>query len=149
ATKLIEFRNVLSEPLLVFVPPGLRTAAEDSLDIATFTELSLTRLAVDLAGVLLDRLPEEFRGQVRDALEYLRQERIVRHPDQEIDYLLTIHKNAATKWAAGGALFAFGLVPDFKLLDGGSHRKRLSRNAKARADLADLRRPLQERISRL
>src|SRR4051794_34838240 len=41
ATKLIELRNVLVEPLLVFIPPGLRIAAEDSLDIATFNELSL------------------------------------------------------------------------------------------------------------
>src|SRR5262245_35657658 len=45
ATKLIELRNVLQEPLLVFVPPGVRTAAEDSLDIATFNELTLNRLA--------------------------------------------------------------------------------------------------------
>src|ERR1700729_1439497 len=31
ATKVIELRNMLEEPLLVFIPPGLRTAAEDSL----------------------------------------------------------------------------------------------------------------------
>ena len=36
ATKLIELRNILEKPLLVFIPPGLPTAAEDSLDIATF-----------------------------------------------------------------------------------------------------------------
>ena len=56
ATKLIELRNVLEKPLLVFIPPGLRTAAEDSLDIATFTELSLAALAQDLVAALLQRL---------------------------------------------------------------------------------------------
>ena len=44
ATKLIELRNGLDKPLLVFLPPGLRTAAEDSLDVATFQEISLQRL---------------------------------------------------------------------------------------------------------
>src|ERR1700691_3323544 len=36
ATKVIELRNTLAQPLVVFIPQGLRTAAEDSLDIATF-----------------------------------------------------------------------------------------------------------------
>src|SRR5262245_42162667 len=52
ATKLIELRNVLAGPLLVFIPPGLRTAAEDSLDIATFTELPLATLAQELVAEL-------------------------------------------------------------------------------------------------
>src|SRR5262245_62820190 len=68
ATKLIELRNALEEPLLVFIPPGLRTAAEDSLDIATFTELSLTALAQDLVQTLLERLPESLRSEVAGVL---------------------------------------------------------------------------------
>ena len=63
ATKLIEYRNVLPEPLLVFVPPGLRTAAEDSLDIATFNELSLNRLAAGVGDSQESGSPWRFASQ--------------------------------------------------------------------------------------
>src|SRR5215470_8352935 len=60
ATKLIELRNTLDKPLLVFIPPGLRTAAEDSLDIATFRELSLSASVVNelIASLVGSFLPE-------------------------------------------------------------------------------------------
>ena len=64
ATKLIELRNTLEKPLLVFIPPGLRTAAEDSLDIATFTELSLATLTQDLAEAVLSQVPAELDDRV-------------------------------------------------------------------------------------
>ena len=112
ATKLIELRNTLEEPLLVFVPSGLRTAAEDSLDIATFTELSLAGLSRDLVESLVAELDQGLQLHVRDVFEYLRLERISRHVDQEVEYLLTVVKNGKTPRAAGRALFVFGLIPD-------------------------------------
>ncbi len=58
ATKIIELRNVLEKPLVVFIPPGLRTAAEDSLDIATFRELSLSSSVTStLITSLLGKMP--------------------------------------------------------------------------------------------
>ena len=58
ATKLIELRNTLTKPLIVFIPPGLRTAAEDSLDIATFRELSLSSSVTnELIALLVQDLP--------------------------------------------------------------------------------------------
>src|SRR5258708_39691208 len=68
ATKLIELRNTLEQPLVVFIPQGLRTAAEDSLDIATFTELSLASIAVRLAEVLMLKLEKTLQDAVRDVL---------------------------------------------------------------------------------
>jgi hypothetical protein len=41
AATIIRLRDHSLVPVLVFFPPGPRTASEDSLDIATFTELSL------------------------------------------------------------------------------------------------------------
>ncbi|WP_158626543.1 hypothetical protein [Corallococcus interemptor] len=149
ATKLIELRNALDKPLLTFIPPGLRTAAEDSLDIATFTELPLTSLAADLMGVLLARLPAALRQAVEEELVYLRMEGAVRNADEVVEYLLTVLKNEATPEAAGGALHVFGLVPDFQLFTRGSPRFWLSRNRKACERLADTKQPLQSRLRAL
>jgi hypothetical protein len=149
ATKVIELRNTLREPLLVFIPPGLRTAAEDSLDIATFTELSLTTVPTQLAKALDRQVPEPVRSVLHEAIEYLRREGAIRNADEEVRYRLAVVRNGATAEAAGGALFVFGLVPDFDLSVRGSVPNWLSRNLKARDVLSDLRQPLQSRIARL
>lgn len=148
ATKLIELRNVLESPLLVFVPPGLRTAAEDSLDIATFTELSLSALAQDLVEVLLGRLDEALRVNVQEVLRHLRTQGYARNADEEVEYLLTLLKNGGTADAAGAALYVFGLVPDFQLFTRGSLLFWVSRNTKACETLAD-NQPLQTAVLRL
>jgi hypothetical protein len=137
ATKLIELRNVLEKPLLVFIPPGLRIAAEDSLDIATFTELSLSAIAQELVEVLLGRIPATFGPPLLEVLGHLRTQRYVRNHDEEVEYLLTILKNGATAEAAGGALYVFGLLPDFSLFKRGGHLFWLSRNINASEQLAD------------
>jgi DNA phosphorothioation-dependent restriction protein DptH len=148
ATKLIELRNVLEEPLLVFIPPGVRTAAEDSLDIATFTELSLATLAQDLVGVLLRRLPGALSKEIQEALNHLRVQKHIRNNDEEVEYLLTVLRNGASAEAAGGALYVFGLLPDFQLFTRGNVLYWLSRNINASEQLADGQ-PLQTAILRL
>lgn len=148
ATKIIELRNALEKPLLVFIPPGLRTAAEDSLDIATFTELSLAALAQDLVDALLERLPEALRHDVVEVLGHLRAQRHIRNADEEVEYLLVVLKNGATPGAAGGALYEFGLLPDFELFTRGSTLFWLSRNLKA-CELLAQGPPLQTAVLRL
>lgn len=128
STKLIELRNVLIEPLLVFIPPDLRTAAEDSLDIATFTELALRNVADDMREELLRRLNEPLRGLVTRALQYVRLERIALNADEGVDYLLSVVKNGSSPEAAGAALYCFGLVPDLEAFRDPDIEKRLSRN---------------------
>jgi hypothetical protein len=149
ATKLIEYRNLLTEPLLVFIPPGLRVAAEDSLDLATFLELSLTDLEQAARDDLFGSLPPALQDRVRDTLEYCQIERVIQNPDQIIRYLLTIQKNGGDGYAAGGALFELGLIPHFGLHTQTSTRFWLSRNKNAVNALADARVPLQERITKL
>ena len=87
ATKVIELRNTIEQPLIVFIPSSLRTAAEDSLDIATFTELSLAGVTKGLGAHLLEAMPQDLRTKVADILEFLRLEKMIRHDDQEVDYL--------------------------------------------------------------
>src|SRR5262245_54053136 len=148
ATKLIELRNVLEKPLLVFIPPGLRTAAEDSLDIATFTELSLAALAQDLVDALLLRVSDDLRKEIVTMVGHLRESNRIRNTDEEVDYLLTVLKNGGTPESAGAAIYVFGLLPDFKLFSRGELLFWLSRNLKARETLADGH-PLQTAVLRL
>jgi hypothetical protein len=149
ATKLIELRNTLEEPLLVFLPPSVRTAAEDSLDIATFTELSLANVASGLVEALYDEIPEPLRGLVQEEIGYLWSKHLVRNEDVEVEYLLTVRKNGGTAAAAGGALYVFGLLPDFRLFERGSTRFWLTRNIGACERLGETNQPLQARIGAL
>ena len=150
ATKLIEYRNQLTEPLLVFIPPGLRVAAEDSLDLATFSELSLTDLEQAAREDLFNSLPPAIQERVKDTLDYCHVERVIQNEDQIIRYLLTIQKNGGDGYCCGRCtLFELGLIPHFGLHDEVSNRFWLSRNKNSVSFLADARVPLQERITKL
>ena len=151
AATIIRLRDHAVAPVLVFFPPGPRTASEDSLDIATFTELSLASMAQSLADALLDRLDEPLRGEVREVLKHLAEVRQIRHADEQVDYLLTVIKNGATREAAGGAIYLFGLVPDFALFARGtaSTLNWISRNRQKCDKLSDVNQPLQKRLRAL
>lgn len=148
AATIIRLRDHAAAPVLVFFPPGPRTASEDSLDIATFTELSLASMAQSLSEVLLARVTEPLRGEVREVLKHLGEVRQIRHPDEQVNYLLTILKNGGTRGAAGAAIYHFGLVPDFSLFTRGSATTLnwISRNRQKCDKLSDLNQPLQKRL---
>jgi DNA phosphorothioation-dependent restriction protein DptH len=150
ATKLIELRNTLSKPLIVFIPPGMRIAAEDSLDIATFRELSLSASVTnDLISFLVESLPKNLAQQVADILAHVRREKWARNEDDLVTYLLTVHLNGCSEEAVGGALFVFGLIPHYGILAQTNIPHWLSRNRKIQQGLSELRQPVQARISRL
>ena len=135
STKLVEFRNPLPDntlrpPLLVFIPNDLRAAAEDSFGVATFEEIALDDVYTDLGQRLLAEVPnglrpiiaEVFRGLEAAAWPFADTVAVAR-------YLLTVKLNDYDRDAAGAALFAFGLVPDFELFKEPAHVPiRLSRN---------------------
>jgi len=148
ATKLIELRNTLSKPLIVFIPPGLRTAAEDSLDIATFRELNLSAsISHDLIDILLKRVPPALNQAVSDVVGHVRREKWAKNDDDLINYLLTIDVNGFSPESVGAALFTFGLVPHFTLSSQSNIPYWLSRNHKMQLVLADIRQPLQSRAA--
>lgn len=148
AATIIRLRDHAEAPVLVFFPPGPRTASEDSLDIATFTELSLASMAQSLSDVLVDRLVEPLRGEVREVLRHLAEVRQIRYPDEQVSYLLTVLKNGGSPQAAGAAIYCFGLVPDFDLFTRGTTNTLnwLSRNRQKCDKLSDLNQPLQKRL---
>jgi len=150
ATKLIELRNNEPRPLLVFLPPGLRTPAEDSLDVATFTEFALGDVMDDVVRALTAQLPPCAAEVVKDALEYLRIERALPGTAEVARFLLSVIASSGRPADAGRALALLGLVPDLEVLSDTQHlRRRLWRNLHCVGELADDRRPLQERIARL
>lgn len=150
ATKIIELRNTEERPLLVFLPTGLRTAAEDSLDIATFQQVKLNTVPGKVTKKLLQKLPEPLQACVAEAIRLLRERQVIQDEDTVVRYLLTVLNNGATPEVAGGAIFTLGLIPDFGLFTRTAPLSQwLSRNAKAVELLEDLRRPPQERITQL
>jgi hypothetical protein len=84
-------------------------------------------------------------------LKHLAEVRQIRHPDEQVTYLLTVLKNGGTPEAAGAAIFQFGLVPDFELFNRGSATilNRLSRNRQKCDRLFDVNQPLQKRLRSL
>ena len=123
STKLVELRNPLPDsslrpPLLVFLPPNLRTSAEDSFGIATFEQVSLPNPYSALISKLLGDLPPEASGPVSDIIKVLRENKWLWADDYSIcRFMLTIRDNAYDPQVVGAAVYEFGLVPHFRLLD--------------------------------
>ena len=61
ASRLVELLNNQEKPLLVFIPPGIKTAAEDSFDISTFVEMDLGEVPNRLRQLLRREIPDEIR----------------------------------------------------------------------------------------
>jgi DNA phosphorothioation-dependent restriction protein DptH len=150
ATRLIELRNAEERPLLAFIPPGLKAAAEDSFDVSTFVEVNLGDVPAQLRQKLHDQMPEDVQSLVDEVIWYM--EKSVKKVDDDdiVRYFLTILENGATIESAGGAIFQFRLVPHFALLqDRNRIRQELDRNVTAVELLADGVQPLLGRIHSL
>jgi len=150
SSRLIELRNAEERPLLVFIPPGLKAAAEDSFDVSTFVEIDLGDMPVRLQKQLREQLPDELRSLTDRVVHYLtRVERNV-NADDVVRYYLTLLKNEATKEAAGGAIYQVNLIPDFTLFDIPERiEQRLDRNAVSLHTLVESNQPLLGRIHEL
>jgi DNA phosphorothioation-dependent restriction protein DptH len=123
STKLVELRNPpadgeLRPPLLVFVPPDLRSSVEDSLSVATFEDVPLGHVYGEMAEELLQSLPVEWRGTVRAMLSSLpKQPWRWADPVAQVRFLLTAIRNGGDAESVGASLYELGLVPDLRLLD--------------------------------
>jgi len=150
AARLIELRNAEARPLLAFIPPGLKAAAEDSFDVSTFGEIPLGDVSARLQRQLRDELPEELRHLTDRVIQYLdKVERFIT-ADDVVRYCLTILQNESTKTVAGGAIYQLHLVPDFALFDTPDRiEQRLDRNATALRTLIESNLPLLGRIHEL
>jgi len=133
STKLVERRNTNKAVIVVFLPPDLRTSAEDSFDISTFERFPVGNLYKLLRKELFAKLAFNIRGYV---------EEIVSNSSCTDDaaicrFFLTLQINNPTPNIIGSAIYHLGLVPDPGILDDLSLlRPRLDRNARAVRTLA-------------
>mgnify|MGYP000974804140 CR=1 FL=1 len=149
-TRLIELRNAGTRPLLAFVPPGLKVAAEDSFDVSTFGEVDLSGVPARMRQQLRAQLPEELQALTGQVLDYARRLGWRISDDDVVQYYLTLLQNGATREAAGGALYQLGFIPDFALLETPDRiNQRLDRNATALRTLTESLQPLLGRILEL
>lgn len=148
ATRLIELRNKEDrKPLLAFVPPGIKVAAEDSFDVSTFGECDLSAIPKEIAAAALKALPEDLQKAIRKhLLPKLREARIRIDDDDLLNYYLTIHVNEGTLQAAGGAVYHLGMIPDFALFERADIQTWVERNLKVVKILSDSTQPLLSRI---
>lgn len=150
ATQLIELRNAEARPLLVFVPPGVRTAAEDSFDVSTFVDLELTTVPHSVRTSLRTGLTENIQSLTDHTIRYLTEiERMV-SDDDVIRYYLTILQNELSPETAGAAIYQLGLIPDFHLYSIPDQiKQRLSRNIDVLRKLLENADPLLGRIHQI
>ena len=128
STKLVERRNTGGAVIVVFLPPDLRTSAEDSFDVSTFERFPIGDLHQRLRKQLLTDLPADVRPIVE---EIIRESGCI-DEDAICRYLLAVQSTGASPPGIGLALHHLRLVPDPALLDDPSVlRPRLLRNAKA------------------
>lgn len=145
ATRLIELRNAATRPLLVFVPPGLKAAAEDSFDVSTFREIVLQHLPRQLLSELRSEVPDGVVALMDRTVRFLRSRSLT--DDDLVRYYLSVLNNGAGLEAAGGAVYQLGLIPDFALFsDPRRVEQRLDQNTNAVTKLIDATSPLLVRI---
>lgn len=137
ATRLVELRNLEAKPLLAFVPPTIKTAAEDSFDKSTFQDIPLTDIPMRVWQRLIAALPDEVQRSTRVAIDYLRSLQDVSDADL-MRYVLAIADNGATLESAGAAIYLLHAIPDFKLFDQPDRiRQRLERNVSVAKSLVE------------
>lgn len=123
STKLVELRNPLSDqslrnPLLVFLSADLQTNAEDSFNVASFEDISVTTVYQELVKALLKQLPIDLKGFISEGLTGItKQGWHGANPVAQVRYLLTAKANGYDGDTLGAALYELGLVPDFHLFE--------------------------------
>jgi DNA phosphorothioation-dependent restriction protein DptH len=151
ATRVVELRNAEEKPLLVFMPPGARTSANDSLDVSTFAEVSLDGLYEAMRSRATGKLAANTLSKALDVLKRIKeQRRRYFKSEAEINYFLTVLENGSSDEAIGGAIYQFGLLPDYALIrDPGKVAARLDNNFTTVEKLVDARESLMVRLQSL
>jgi hypothetical protein len=137
ATRLVELRNLEARPLLAFIPPAIKTAAEDSFDKSTFQDVPLTDVMHQIWNKLYGKIPEDLQRYTRSAIDYIRQVRSLSDADL-VRYFLTVTENGANHESAGAAIYHLHAIPDFALfVQPDRIRQRLDQNLTAVQVLSD------------
>lgn len=148
ATKLIELRNTATAPLLMLIPAGSRTSAEDSYGDATFRNLNVAELQNSFLGKLIAEIPDDKKGYWA-LLEPLFAELKVSYYSI-IYYLLFVDDGNYEPSVWGEGVYLLGLLPDAKLFeDVNNVRWRLFFNSNQSSLLCDFSKTPVDRIRQL
>ena len=145
ATQLIERRNISDKVVLVFIPIGLKTAAEDSYGEHTFETIQIKTALRILVRKLSTELAADFPFIEKIVLSpHARQLSL----ENQVRYLLAVKTNRDDKQAPGHYLYHLGLIPDLKL-EPDRVQNQIDRNSKAVNILIGPDKPLDTKIEML
>lgn len=151
STKLVELRNPdeqgrLRPRLLVFIPPTLRTSAEDSFGVATFEDLTFPDLYADLAKLLLKEMDNGLASDARRVFGAAKAQQWPFANDVAFARLLLSalvngyrsKDDGGYEAAFGAALSEMALIPDLGLFDGSEPvEEKIKNNIQAVLSLTD------------
>lgn len=151
STKLVELRNPdeqgrLRPRLLVFIPPTLRTSAEDSFGVATFEDLTFPDLYADLAKLLLKEMDNGLASDARRVFGAAKAQQWPFANDVAFARLLLSalvngyrsKDDGGYEAAFGAALSEMALIPDLGLFDGSEPvEEKIKNNIQAVRSLTD------------
>ncbi|WP_428912084.1 ATP-binding protein [Niallia sp. Krafla_26] len=154
ATKLVERRNLEQKVIVLFIPPNLRTAAEDSFDIATFEWISFDhvylemkkRLKIEAEQVMLDQDRILSLDNISNLIE--KNWKLPGAMDWCLFYL-SIIENKGTTESIGNSLPYLYLLPDEEILSATNQNTRILENIKAIETLRNVTKSIQNRVDEL
>jgi len=148
ATRLIELRNKEDKPLLVLIPSGSRTAAEDSYGNATFKEISLDGIELKLQKKLFDAIPIDYQKIIQDIFNYLDGRGL--SVLSTVQYLIALNDQGYNKSNIGCCIYYLNLIPDLILAEDEEQlRSRLNFNLLSTTLISSFNKPLYDRIAEL
>jgi len=148
ATKLIELRNTATAPLLMLIPAGSRTSAEDSYGDATFRNLNVAELQDSFLRKLIEEIPGDKMSYWLALLPLINELKIPH--DLVVNYLLYVDDGHYEPEVWGDGLFLLGMLPDEKLFDDDKNvRWRFCFNQTICSELSDFSDPPADRVRRL
>ena len=115
--RIVEYRNLEGPVVLAAIPPDVKLAAGDSVDISVFREIRTESLGDLVTLTLLAQLNGRVGASVELLLEDLDRRGFAFSESQQHAFLATVASQPREVWAVGASLGVLGLVPDFALFD--------------------------------
>jgi len=116
--RVVARRNEGQGVVVALLPPDVKLAAGDSIDISTFRSIPIDDLWHDIERVIVSKLPAPILDAARWILHEVEKRGWQVQPSDRLRFLATIaQQERPAPWMVGAALYAVGLIPDFELLD--------------------------------
>jgi len=115
--RIVECRNQEQVVVLAAIPPDVKLAAGDSVDISVFREIRTETLGRTVHISLLLALSSDVQAFAGELLRDLGRRGYEITESRGHEFLATLGNQPQEPWIVGAALGILGLIPDFALLD--------------------------------